>query len=158
MLWTYLAPPTGPTGTQTALPSTLATSVAEPIFQAPRLSIVVLPFTNPARDSEEEYFAEGMTEDLTTDLSRIPGSFVIAPNTAFAYKGKAIDVRQIGRELSVRYVLQGNLRKITDSLRINAQLVESANAAQLWAERFDGQIAQLAKVQDYVTQRIAGDK
>jgi TolB-like protein len=140
------------------LPGTLATSVAEPVRQAnaPRLSIVVLPFTNTARDSEQEYFAEGMTEDLTTDLSRIPGSFVIAPNTASAYRGKPIDVRQIGRELSVRYILQGSVRKIVDSLRINAQLVEAANASQLWAERFDGQIAQLPKVQDQVTQRIAG--
>ena len=158
-VWPYLAPPTGPAiSTQTALPGTLATSVAEPVRQAnaPRLSIVVLPFTNTARDSEQEYFAEGMTEDLTTDLSRIPGSFVIAPNTASAYKGRAIDVRQIGRELSVRYILQGSVRKIVDSLRINAQLVEAANASQLWAERFDGQIAQLPKVQDQVTQRIAG--
>ena len=158
-VWPYLAPPTGPAiSTQTALPGTLATSVAEPVRQAnaPRLSIVVLPFTNTARDSEQEYFAEGMTEDLTTDLSRIPGSFVIAPNTASAYKGKPIDVRQIGRELSVRYILQGSVRKIVDSLRINAQLVEAANASQLWAERFDGQIAQLPKVQDQVTQRIAG--
>ena len=158
-VWPYLAPPTGQAiSTQTALPATLATSVAEPVRQAnaPRLSIVVLPFTNTARDSEQEYFAEGMTEDLTTDLSRIPGSFVIAPNTASAYKGKPIDVRQIGRELSVRYILQGSVRKIVDSLRINAQLVEAANASQLWAERFDGQIAQLPKVQDQVTQRIAG--
>src|SRR5262249_45861321 len=123
---------------------------------APRLSIVVLPFTNTPRDQEQEYFAEGMTEDLTTDLSRIPGSFVIAPKTAFAYKDTPVDVRQIGRELSVRYVLQGSVRRITDSLRINAQLVEAANAAQLWAERFDGQITELAKVQDRVTQRIAG--
>jgi adenylate cyclase len=158
-VWSYFAPPTGqPTTTQTTLPGTLATSVPEPVRQAnaPRLSIVVLPFTNMARDAEQEYFAEGMTEDLTTDLSRIPGSFVIAPNTASAYKGRAIDVRQIGRELSVRYVLQGSVRKIVDSLRINAQLVEAANASQLWAERFDGQIAQLPKVQDQVTQRIAG--
>ena len=105
---------------------------------------------------EQEYFAEGMTEDLTTDLSRIPGSFVIAPKTAFAYKGNPIDVRQIGRELSVRYVLQGSIRRIMDSLRINAQLVDAANASQLWAERFEGQVAQLAKIQDHVTQRIAG--
>jgi len=152
-MWPYLALPRGEaTSTQTALPGTLATSVAN----APRLSIVVLPFTNAARDLEQEYFAEGMTEDLTTDLSRIPGSFVIAPNTAFAYKGRPIDVREIGRELSVRYVLQGSVRRIVDSLRINAQLVEAANASQLWAERFDGQIAQLAKVQDHVTQSIAG--
>ena len=155
MVWAQFAPPTEH---KTALPDTLAASVPESIIQAnpPRLSIVVLPFANAARDSEQEYFAEGITEDLTTDLSRIPGSFVIAPSTAFSYKGKPVDVRQIGRELSVRYILQGSVRKITDSLRINAQLVEAANASQLWAERFDGQIAQLTKVQDDVTQRIAG--
>ncbi len=119
-------------------------------------SVVVLPFTNAAVDPEEEYFAEGITEDLTTDLSRIPGSFVIAPSTAFTYKGKPIDVRQIGRELSVRYALQGSVRKIIDSVRVNAQLVDTANASQLWAERYDGEIAQLAKVQDRVTRDIAG--
>jgi TolB-like protein/class 3 adenylate cyclase len=157
--WQYLAPPRSEaTITQPSLSSIPAASVVGPVSQAnvPRLSIVVLPFTNTAPDSEQEYFAEGMTEDLTTDLSRIPGAFVIAPNTAFAYKGRQVDVRQVGRELSVRYVLQGNVRKIMDFLRINAQLVEAANASQLWAERFDGQIAQLAKVQDHVTQRIAG--
>jgi adenylate cyclase len=154
MVWAQFAPPTEH---KIALPDTMAASVPEPIIQAnpPRLSIVVLPFANAARDSEQEYFVEGITEDLTTDLSRIPGSFVIAPSTAFSYKGKPMDVRQIGRELSVRYVLQGSVRRVMDSLRINAQLVEAANASQLWAERFEGQIAQLAKVQDDVTQRIA---
>jgi TolB-like protein/lipoprotein NlpI len=114
---------------------------------------VVLPFT--ARDPDQEYFAEGITEDLTTDLSRIPGSFVIAPSTAFTYKGKLIDVRQIGRELSIRYALQGNVRRIAEAVRINAQLIDTANASQLWADRFDGDVAQLAKVQDSVTRRIA---
>jgi adenylate cyclase len=152
MVWPLAPPTVQVAGTQAALPDTLAPSVANP----PRLSIVVLPFANTARDSEQEYFAEGMTEDLTTDLSRIPGSFVIAPSTAFSYRGKPIDVRQIGRDLSVRYVLQGSVRRIMDSLRINAQLVDAANDSQLWAERFEGQIAQLAKVQDRVTQRIAG--
>ncbi len=156
-VWPYLGPAGQTVATQTRLPGTPATPLAETSGQtsAP-LSIVVLPFTNVAHDPEQEYFAEGMTEDLTTDLSRIPGSFVIAPSTAFSYKGKSIDVRQIGHELSVRYVLQGSVRRIMDSLRINAQLVEAANASQLWAERFEGQIAQLAKVQDNVTQRIAG--
>ena len=157
-LATPCAPDRTRAGTQSALPRTLAASVQEPIIQAnpPPLSMVVLPFSNTARDSEQEYFAEGLTEDLTTDLSRIPGSFVIAPSTAFSYRGKPIDVRQIGRELSVRYVLQGSVRRIMDSFRINAQLVDAANTSQLWAERFDGEIAQLAKVQDHVTQRIAG--
>jgi adenylate cyclase len=156
-LWTgsrYLVPWSGATiESRNGLPSPPATPVGA--ASAPRLSILVLPFTNTPRDAEQEYFAEGMTEDLTTDLSRIPGSFVIAPQTAFAYKGSPVDVRQIGRELSVRYVLQGSVRRITDSLRINAQLVEAANASQLWAERFDGQVTELAKVQDQVTQRIA---
>ena len=159
MVWPHLAPLSAQVaGTQSALPGTLAASVQEPIIQAnpPPLSMVVLPFSNTARDSAQEYFAEGLTEDLTTDLSRIPGSFVIAPSTAFSYRGKPIDVRQIGRELSVRYVLQGNVRRIMDSIRVNAQLVDAANTSQLWAERFDGEIAQLPKVQDQVTQRIAG--
>ena len=82
-----------------------------------------------------------MTEDSTTDLSRIPGSFGIAPSTAFSYRGKPIDVRQIGRELSVRYVLQGSVRRIMDSFRINAQLVDTGNASQLWAERFEDRAA-----------------
>ncbi len=157
-LWPYLGPAGPATATQTRLPGTPAISVASAIGQISLrpLSIVVLPFTNIARDPEQEYFAEGMTEDLTTDLSRIPGSFVIAPNTAFTYKGKPIDVRQVGHDLSVRYVLQGSVRRITDSVRINAQLVDAENASQLWAERFEGQVAQLAKVQDHVTQRIAG--
>ena len=123
------------------------------LVSTPAQSIVVLPFT--AHEPDEEYFAEGITEDLTTDLSRIPGSFVIAPSTAFAYKGKLIDVRQIGRELSIRYALQGNVRRVAESVRINAQLVDTANASQLWADRFDGEVAQLAKVQDHVTRRIA---
>ena len=116
---------------------------------------MVLPFSNAARDPEQEYFADGITEDLTTDLSRISGSFVIAPSTAFTYKGKPIDVRQIGRDLSVRYALDGSVRRVADSVRINARLVDTANASQLWAERFNGEVAQLARVQDEVTHRIA---
>jgi adenylate cyclase len=132
-------------------------SVAEPkvLADAPPQSIVVLPFTNAARDPAQEYFAEGITEDVTTDLSRIPGSFVIAPATALTYKGKSIDIRQVGRDLSVRYALQGSARRIIDTVRINAQLVDTANASQLWAERFNGEVAQLPLVQDQITQRIA---
>jgi adenylate cyclase len=143
--------------TATNLPNTPMTSVAESQGGRRLQSIVVLPFTNAAFDPEQEYFAEGITEDLTTDLSRIPGSFVIAPSTAFTYKGKPIDVRQIGRELSVRYALQGSVRRIVDSVRVNAQLVDTASASQVWAERYDGEIAQLAKVQDRVTRHIAGE-
>jgi TolB-like protein/class 3 adenylate cyclase len=126
------------------------------LTSAPPQSIVVLPFTNAGNDPEQEYFAEGITEDLTTDLSRIPGSFVIAPATAFTYKGKPTDVRQIGRDLSVRYALQGNARRVMDTVRINAHLIDTGNASQLWAERFNGEITQLPIVQDQITRRIAG--
>lgn len=137
-LWQYL----GPSG-ETAAIQTRSFGPSSPPIPAPRAllpsapaqSIVVLPFTS--RDPEQEYFAEGITEDLTTDLSRIPGSLVIAPSTAFTYKGRPIDVRQIGRELSVRYALQGSVRRMADSVRINAQLVDAANASQLWADRFN---------------------
>jgi class 3 adenylate cyclase/TolB-like protein len=152
-LWRYVGPPK-PTITEQAssIPPTLVARLTGQSI-APSLSIVVLPFTD--HHPGQEYLTEGITEDLTTDLSRIPGAFVIAPATAFAYQGMGIDVRKIGRELSVRYALQGSARKIGDLVRINAQLVDTSNAAQLWAERFDGEIAQLAKVHDQVTQRIA---
>ena len=156
-LWAYL----GPSGQTIAVKARLAdaptTSIPQPrdTTNAPPQSIVVLPFTNAARDPEQEYFVDGMTEDLTTDLSRIPGAFVIAPATAFTYKGKPVDVRQIGSDLSVRYALQGSARKVLDTVRINAQLVDTSNSSLLWAERFMGELAQLAKVQDQVTQRIA---
>ena len=156
-LWMYFDSSSRGSAVFSRLAMAPPTSVPEPkdLARAPPQSIVVLPFTNAARDPEQEYFAEGITEDLTTDLSRIPGSFVIAPATAFTYKGKSIDIRQIGRELSVRYALQGNARRILDTVRINAHLVDTANASQLWAERFNGEIAQLAIVQDQVTRRIA---
>lgn len=156
-LWAYLGLPGQTTAPQTRLPGAPPISTAEPrgVTGAPPLSIVVLRFTNSAHDPEQEYFAEGITEDLTTDLSRIPGAFVIAPATAFTYKGKSVDARQIGRDLSVRYALQGSARKMNDTVVINAQLVDTANAAQLWAERFNGELAQLAKVHDQVTQHIA---
>jgi adenylate cyclase len=154
-LWRYTDQPSPSPDVQTHPPSQSASSAIVPSgpLSTPAQSIVVLPFT--AHDPDQEYFAEGITEDLTTDLSRIPGAFVIARSTAFAYKGKLIDVRQIGRELSIRYALQGNVRRVAESVRINAQLVDTANASQLWADRFDGDVAQLAKVQDNVTQRIA---
>jgi adenylate cyclase len=155
-LWSHLLPSRETATVPARTPGPSFTSALEPraSANAPAQSIVVLPFI--AHDQEHEYFAEGITEDLTTDLSRIPGSFVIAPSTAFTYKGKSMDVRQIGRELSVRYALQGSVRRITDSVRINAQLVDTANASQLWADRFNGDLTVLAKVQDQITQRIAG--
>jgi adenylate cyclase len=116
--------------------------------QAPRLSIVVLPFSNLSGDPSQDYFADGITEDLTTDLSRIAGSFVISRNTAFAFKGKAVDTRQIGRELGVRYVLQGSVRRLGGTVRVNAQLIDAGSGAHLWAEQMDFDQGTLSTPQD----------
>ena len=122
---------------------------------APRLSIVVLPFANIGGDPEQEYFVDGVTESLTTDLSRISGSFVIARNTAFAFKGKAIDVKQIGRELSVRYVLEGSVQRGSNRIRVNVQLIDTETGNHLWAERFDKPVADLFDMQDEIVSRLS---
>ena len=109
---------------------------ASPQSSAPRLSIVVLPLPIQG-DSQQEYFVDGVTESPTTDLSRIAGSFVIARNSAFSYKGKSPDVRQIGRELNVRYVLEGSMQRGGNRLRVNVQLVDAETGNHIWAERFD---------------------
>jgi adenylate cyclase len=109
----------------------------EPRETAPLLSIVVLPFANLGGGTEQDYFVDGITESLTTDLSRIRGAFVIASNTASAYRGKAMDARQIGRELGVRYVMEGSVQSGADRIRVNAQLIDAETGAHLWAERFD---------------------
>ena len=115
---------------------------------APRLSIVVLPFSNLSGDPSQDYFADGITEDLTSDLSRIAGSFVISRNTAFTFKGKAVDVRQIGRELGVRYVLEGSVRRMGGTVRVNAQLIDAGTGAHLWVEQMDVDQNTLATLQD----------
>ena len=120
-----------------------------------RLSIVVLPFANLSSDPEQEYFADGITEDLTTDLSRIPEMVVISRNTAFTYRRKTVDTRQIGRELSVRYVLEGSVRRLGSQVRINAQLIEAHTDTHLWAERFDGAVEGLFALQDEIVARLA---
>jgi TolB-like protein/class 3 adenylate cyclase/Tfp pilus assembly protein PilF len=122
---------------------------------APRLSIVVLPFTNIGGDPEQEYFVDGVTESLTTDLSRIAGSFVIARNSAFSYKGKSPDVRQIGRELNVRYVLEGSMQRGGNRLRVNVQLIDAESGNHLWAERFDKPVTDLFDMQDEIVSRLA---
>jgi TolB-like protein/Tfp pilus assembly protein PilF len=122
---------------------------------APRLSIVVLPFANIGGDPEQEYFADGVTESLTTDLSRISGSFVIGRNTAFTYKGKHVDLKQIGRELNVRYVLEGSVQRSGNRLRVNVQLIDAETGAHLWAERFDKPLADLFDMQDEIVARLA---
>jgi TolB-like protein/class 3 adenylate cyclase/Tfp pilus assembly protein PilF len=122
---------------------------------APRLSIVVLPFANLGNDPEQQYFADGITEDLTTDLSRLAHMLVISRNTAFTYQGKRVDTKQIGRELCVRYVLEGSIRRSGTRIRVNAQLIDAATDAHLWAERFDGDTSDLFALQDEITSRIA---
>ena len=121
----------------------------------PRLSIVVLPFSNFSNDPEQGFFADGVTEDLTTDLSRIVGSFVIARNTAYSYKDRSVDVRKVGRELGVRYVLEGSVRRNGQTIRLNAQLIEAETGGHIWADRFDGERRDLVAIQNEVTGRIA---
>ena len=122
----------------------------------PRLSMVVLPFANIGGGAEQEHFVDGMTESLTTDLSRIRGSFVIGRNTAFTYKGKAVDLKQIGRELNVRYVLEGSVQRGGNRMRVNVQLIDAETGNHLWAERFDKPLADLFDMQDEIVARLAG--
>jgi TolB-like protein len=119
-----------------------------------RPSIAVLPFTNMSGDPEQEYFVDGMTEDLITDLSKLSGLFVIARNSTFTYKGKSVKVRQVAEELGVRYVLEGSVRRAGERVRINAQLVDATTGGHLWAERYDGSLADVFALQDKVTQKI----
>jgi adenylate cyclase len=123
--------------------------------RAPRLSIVVLPFANMSNDPEQGYFADGITEDLTTNLSRSAGMLVISRNSAFTYKGKPVNAKQIGRELGVRYVLEGSVRRSGNQVRVNAQIIDAETDAHLWAERFARDTGDLFAVQDEITSRIA---
>jgi len=123
--------------------------------QAAHLSVVVLPFTNLSGDPSQDYFADGVTENLTTDLSRIRNSFVIARNTAFTYKGKAIDAKAIGKELGVRYVLEGSVQRDQNRVRANAQLIDAESGATIWADRFEADMADLFKLQDQVVAQLA---
>jgi adenylate cyclase len=134
--------------------SAVANSIAGPLV-APRMSIVVLPFTNLSNDPDQQYFADGITDDLTTDLSRITDMFVIARNTAFTYRNKPLDAKQIGRELGVRYVLEGSVQRSGNQVRINAQLIDAETNAHLWAERFDRDTSDLFALQNEITTRIA---
>jgi TolB-like protein len=124
-------------------------------LSAPRLSIVVLPFANLSGDPEQDYFVDGVTESLTTDLSRMGGTFVIARNSAFSYKGKAIDVRQVGRELNVRHVVEGSAQRSGNRLRLNVQLVDAESGKHLWADRFEKPVADLFDMQDAIVSRLA---
>jgi TolB-like protein len=134
----------------------LGVSVGEDKLKtAPRLSIVVLPFENLSGDPEQEYFADGITDDLTTDLSHLPESLVISRGTAFTYKGKPIDAKQIGRELGVRYLLEGSVRRSGEKIAVNAQLISTETAAHVWADRFDGERSKLGELQVEFVSRLA---
>lgn len=119
-------------------------------------SIVVLPFQNMSGDPEQEYFADGMVEDITTAISQIRWLFVIARNSAFTYKGRAVDVKQVGKELGVRYVLEGSVRKSGNRIRVTGQLIDATTGTHLWADRFDGDLADIFDLQDEVTSRVVG--
>ncbi|MGB7974525.1 MAG: adenylate/guanylate cyclase domain-containing protein [Roseiarcus sp.] len=130
-------------------------AVAKASPEAPRLSIVVLPFANLSGDPAQDYFADGVTENLTTDLSRLHNSFVIDRNTAFTFKGKSLDARAIGKDLGVRYVLEGSVQRDANRVRVNAQLIDAETGAHLWADRFDEDVVDLFKLEDEVVERLA---
>jgi adenylate cyclase len=117
-------------------------------------SIAVLPFENMSGDPEQEYFADGVVEDIITALSRVRAFFVIARNSSFAYKGRVVDVRQVGRELGVRYILEGSIRKAGNIVRITGQLVEAATRTHIWADKFDGELNQIFELQDRITESV----
>ena len=121
-----------------------------------RPSIAVLPFENMSGDPEQEYFADGMVEDIITALARFKSLFVIARNSSFTYKGRAVDIKQVGRELGVRYVLEGSVRKASNRLRITGQLIDAINGSHVWAETFDGSIEDVFDLQDKVASKVAG--
>jgi adenylate cyclase len=129
---------------------------AKPFALPDRPSIAVLAFQTMSGDSEQEYFADGMVEDLITGLSRIKWLFVIARNSSFAYKGKSVDIRQVAHELGVRYVLEGSVRKAGGRLRVNAQLIDADNGAHVWADRYDGALDDVFEFQDRITEAIVG--
>jgi TolB-like protein len=136
-------------------PSANARRTAPLPSSAPHLSLVVLPFANIGGDPEQEYFVDGVTESLTTDLSRISGALVIARNTAFTFKGKPVDVKKLGRELNVRYLLEGSVQCAGNRFRVNVQLIDAETGNHLWAERFDKPVADLFDMQDEIVSRLA---
>jgi len=133
-----------------------ATAVATPALPLPdKPSVAVLPFTNMSADPDQEFFADGIAEDVITALSRYPSLFVIARNSCFTYKGRTVDVKKIGRELGVRYVLEGSLRKSGNRIRVTAQLVEAESGKHVWAERYDRDLADIFALQDEITEAVA---
>jgi adenylate cyclase len=151
--WGWSGTRSSPTAPATVAATTTAIMQPPP---SPRLSIIVLPFANLSNDPEQQYLADGITEDLTTDLSRIAHMFVISRNTAFTYKDKPVNAKQIGRDLGVRYVLEGSVQRSGNHVRVNAQLIAAETDAHLWAERFDRDMGDLLALQDEITRGIAG--
>ena len=143
-----------PTAVPAKAPTAVASNPTTPA-EPKHLSIVVLPFANLSNDPSQDYFADGLTENLTTDLSRLSGSFVIARNTAFTFKGKNVDAREIGKELGVRYVLEGSVQRDVDRIRVNVQLIDAGTGNHIWAERFDKPLSDLFKMQDEIVSRLA---
>jgi TolB-like protein/Tfp pilus assembly protein PilF len=146
-LWPAVKPP--------AAPAVTAAASTPPPLAAPRLSIIVLPFINLSNEPDQQYFADGITEDLTTDLSRIPHMFVISRNTAFTFRNKPVDTKQIGHDLAARYLLEGSVQRSGNQVRVTAQLIDAETDAHLWAERFDRDTGDLFILQNEITSRIA---
>jgi class 3 adenylate cyclase/TolB-like protein/Tfp pilus assembly protein PilF len=136
-------------------PRLLGSMVDDNLAHAPRLSIVVLPFENLSGDKEQDYFADRITDDLTTDLSHLPDSFVISRGTAFTYKGKAVDAKQIAKDLGVRYLLEGSVRRVGDNVEVNAHLISTETGAHVWADRFEGDRSKLGELQIEFVSRLA---
>src|SRR5579862_9371902 len=129
---------------------------AEALALPEKPSLVVLPFQNMTGDADQEYFVDGMVEEITTAIARLPWLFVIARNSAFAYKGRPFDVKQMAQELGVRYVLEGSVRKAANRVRITGQLIDTATGAHIWADRFDGALDDIFDLQDQVASNVAG--
>ncbi|XIA65089.1 hypothetical protein ACFIOY_01055 [Bradyrhizobium sp. TZ2] len=136
------------------VPNRLLVDHAEPLALPDRPSIAVLPFQNMSGDPDQDYFADGMVDEITTALSRFKPLFVIARNSSFAYKGKAVDIKQVGRELGVRYVLEGSVRKAAGKVRIIGQLIDAATGVHLWADRFEGDLSDIFALQDRMTESV----
>ncbi len=140
---------------ESTAPASTAVTPPEPVAEEPeKKSIAVLPFVNMSKDPEQEYFSDGLTEDLITDLSRVSGLFVIARNSTFVYKGQAVNIQDVGRELGVRYVLEGSVRRVANRIRINAQLIDVSSGMHLWADRYDRELTDVFALQDEVTRTI----
>jgi TolB-like protein len=137
-------------------PRLAAAGAIEPPILVHRASIAVMPFANLSSDPEQDYFTDGIVEDITTALSRNRAFFVIARNSTFTYKGKSVDIKQAGRELGVRYVLEGSVRKLGGRVRVSGQLIEAASGHHLWADRFDGNVADIFELQDQIVTRVVG--